>query len=325
MVSELNSKRRMRAAHIILLEETMNYFKKMMRMVILLFILSLLVACSSSPMENESPFVLATTSIVGDVVTEIGGDLIEVRVLLPANSDPHSFQSTPQDLVAIEQAQLVFVNGFGLEEFLGGMIADSAGDKVVELSQGVTPIYFEEEAEQDHHGVDPHMWMAPLNVAVWAENVAAALVELDPANAAEYQANARAYQQELTELDLWISEQISSVPVEQRLLVADHETFNYLAQAYGLEIVGALTGFSSLAESSARELAALEDAISALGVPAIFVSTTVPPGLAEQVAADTGVRVVRVYSGSLSAVDGPAATYLEMMRYTISLMVEALR
>ena len=295
-----------------------------------LFFLSLLLvgfaftACSRDQSESGEPFVLATTTLVGDVAAKISGDLIEVRVLLPADSDPHSFQPSPQDLVAIEQAQLVLVNGFGLEEFLGGMIEDTASvDKIVEVSQGVTPIYFEEDI--DEHGVDPHVWMAPLNVMVWAENIAEALSRLDPSHAAEFQENARAYQQELEALHAWGENQFKLVPEEQRLLVADHETFNYLAHAYGLEVVGALTGFSSLAEFSAQEMAALEDAIRALGVPAIFVSNTVPPGLAERVAEDTGVQVVRVYTGSLSAVDGPAGSYLEMMRYTISLMVEALR
>lgn len=308
--------------------------KKHLPILLLLISITLLTAaCSPTNVESGRPFVLATTTIIGDVAAQIGGEHIDVVVLLPPDSDPHSYQPTPQDLVAIEEAQLVLVNGFGLEEFLGDLIEDSIRqEKIVEVSEGISPIYFgeedgeahEEDVEHDHEGLDPHVWMAPMNAAVWVENIVAALSELEPTHAADFQAKALVYKQELAELDDWAQEQFSSVPENQRLLVSDHETFNYLAQAYGLEVVGALTGFSSLAESSAQELAVLEDAINDLGVPAIFVSTTVPPGLAERVAEDTGVQVVRVHTGSLGDADGLAATYLEMMRNTISLMANAL-
>jgi ABC-type Zn uptake system ZnuABC Zn-binding protein ZnuA len=308
---------------------------KHLTLAFLFVLLTLLAAaCSPTSVESDEPFVLATTTIVGDVVAQIGGRHVEVIVLLPADSDPHSYQLTPQDLVAIEEAQMVFINGFGLEESLGDLIENTASEeKIVEVSEGVTPVYFgeeegdahEEDDQHDHEGIDPHVWMAPMNVAVWAENIAVALSELYPAHTADFQDNAQAYQQELIALPSWAEELFEAVPPDQRLLVSDHETFNYLAQAYDLEVVGALTGFSSLAESSAQELAVLEDAINALRVPAIFVSTTVPPGLAERVAEDTGVQVVRVHTGSLSDVDGPAASYLEMMRSTISLMADALQ
>jgi ABC-type Zn uptake system ZnuABC Zn-binding protein ZnuA len=295
----------------------------------------LLGGCGKEVSENGRLQVLATTTIVGDVVAQVAGGHIEVSVLLPVGSDPHSFQPAPQDLAAIEQADRVFINGFGLEEFLGDLLEDTVDQaKIVEVSEGVSPLYFGESAEEHqaheeeghtHEGIDPHVWMSPLNVVVWAENIAAVLAELDPVHAGDYQANAQAYQVELVELHQWALAQFDSVPEDQRLLVSDHETFNYLADAYGLQLVGTLTGFSSLAESSAQELAALEDAINQLGLRAIFVSTTVPPGLAERVAEDTGVEVVRVYTGSLSEADGRAATYLELMRDTISQMVEALR
>jgi ABC-type Zn uptake system ZnuABC Zn-binding protein ZnuA len=303
--------------------------KYLSKLIILISITLLAAACSPASVESGKPSVLATTTIIGDVAAQIGGEHIDVVVLLPPDSDPHSYQLTPQDLVAMEEAQLVLVNGFGLEEFLGDLIEDNINqDKIVVVSEGITPIIFGEEKdsdhEHDHEEFDPHVWMAPMNVAVWAENIAAALAEIDPAHTADFAANTQAYKQELTDLDDWATEQFSSVPEDRRLLVSDHETFNYLAQAYDLEVVGALTGFSSLAESSAQELAALEDAINDLGVPAIFVSTTVPPGLADRVAEDTGVQVVRVHTGSLSDEEGSAVTYLEMMRSTISLMANAL-
>lgn len=303
----------------------MNNEHQINKLLILVLLLAFVFSgCSSDRQESGEPFVLATTSIVGDVAAQVAGELIEVRVLLPPNVDPHSFQPTPQDLVAIEQADLVLINGFDLEEFLGEMIEDAvSAEKIVEVSKGVQPIFFEEADEE--HGVDPHVWMSPLNVAIWVENISAAFSELDSAHEADYHLNAQAYQEELQELHDWALDQFELVPEEQRLLVADHETFNYLARTYGLEIVGTLTGFSSLAESSAQEMAAIEDVITSLDVPAIFVSITVPTRLAEQVAEDTGVQIIRVYTGALSVEDGQAATYLEMMRYTISQIVEALK
>lgn len=297
---------------------------------------ALLTGCGGETVEDGRLQVVATTTIIGDVVSQIAGDSIEVQVLLPLGSDPHSFQPTPQDLVAVEEADLLFVNGFDLEQFLGDLLEDNADeDKIIEVSEGISPLYFGESAEEheehadeeghEHEGADPHVWMNPLNVVVWVENITASLVELDPDHAADYQANAEAYTQELVELDAWAQEQFATVPAAQRLLVSDHQTFNYLAEAYGLEVVGALTGFSSLAESSAQELAELEDAINELGVQAIFVSTTVPTDLAERVAEDTGVQVVPLYTGSLSEAGGPAATYLDLIHDIVSKMVSALQ
>lgn len=314
----------------------MNRYK-IISCAIMLFLAALLTGgCARQEEHTGLKQVVASTSILGDVVRQIAGEHIEVIVLLPLDSDPHSFQPVPQDIVAIEKANLVFINGLGLEEFFGDLISDMANqEKIIEVSQGIAPLYFGETAEEhadhaediahEHQGVDPHVWMSPLNVSLWVDPIAAALSELDPTHAAEFNANAQAYQAELEALHAWAFEKLADVPEERRLLVSDHETFNYLAEAYGLQVVGSLTGFSSLAEASAQDLAALEAQITALGVPAIFISTTVPSRLAERVAADTGVQVVRVYTGSLSGPDGPAATYLEMMRTTISRIADALK
>jgi ABC-type Zn uptake system ZnuABC Zn-binding protein ZnuA len=148
---------------------------------------------------------------------------------------------------------------------------------------------------------------------------------LDPANAETYRANAAAYIAELTALDEWIEEQVAQVPPERRKLVTDHEVFGYFAQRYGFEQVGAvISGVSTLAEPSAQEMAALQERIGELDVPAIFVGTTVNPTLAESVARDTGTQIVELYTGSLSDAGGPAPTYIEYMRYNVSRIVEAL-
>ena len=301
----------------------------------LLFLVILLPACSqeSAPPSGKLD-VIATTTMVGDVVRSIGGENIAVSVLLPVGSDPHSFEPVPQDLARLADADLVFANGAGLEEFLSRIIANAGGtDRVISLSDGVELINHTEgsgdasaQEDHDHAAGDPHVWTDPKNVSLWAERIVEALSELDPENAATYRLNAAEYQQQLAELDGWIEAQVVQIPPRQRKLVTDHETFNYFARRYGFETVGAvIPGFSTLTEPSAQELAALEDAIRSLGVKAIFLDSTVNPALAERVARDTGTHLVQVYSGSVSEAGGEAGSYLDYMRYNTNAIVSALR
>ncbi len=294
----------------------------------------LLAACTASPSAETGKLqAVATTSIVADVVTQIGGERVTVTMLLPLGADPHTFEPRPQDAVAIAKADLVFANGAGLEEFLHPLL-ESAGaeEKLVEVSAGIELLKMgEHEAEQEaeghaHEEGDPHTWMDPNNVIVWTQNIADALVEADPANAKTYQVNAEAYIASLTELDGWIRTQVEQIPAERRKMVSDHLAFGYFADEYGLEQVGALIGaFSTNAAPSAQELAALEDKIKEQGVLAVFVGKTVNPALAEQVAQDTGTKLVFLYTGSLSEPGGEADSYLAFMRYNVNAIAEALK
>lgn len=285
---------------------------------------------------GEKLKVVATTSIVADVVSTIGGDHIDLTRLMPLGADPHAFEPTPQDAAAISGAHVVFVNGVGLEAFLDRLLANAGGDvPVVPVSEGIQLLAFEgdhghDEEEggtgDDHGEYDPHTWFDPANVQVWVGNIESALIALDPVHAADYGVNARAYRAELDALDAWIREQVASIPQDRRELVTDHSVFTYFAHAYGFEQIGVITaGSSTLSEPSAQELAALQEVIAEHGVPAVFVSTTVNPRLAEQLAGDTGIQVVPLYTGSLSDADGPADTYLAFMRYDVGRIVEALR
>jgi manganese/iron transport system substrate-binding protein len=280
---------------------------------------------------GEKLQVVATTNIVGDVTHSVGGDHIALTVLMPPGVDPHAFEPTPQDVAAVSKAHVVFANGAGLEAFLSRLLesADAAG-RVVPLSQGIelwAPGAGQADAhEHDDEGGDPHTWIDPNNVIIWARNAASALSSLDPANADVYQANAQAYINELEALDAWIREQVAQIPENRRYLVTDHLMFAYLAQAYGLEQIGTIfPSYSTLSEPSAQEVARLEDAIREVGVPAVFVGKTVNPALAERVAADTGVQLVFLYTGSLSEPGGEAATYIDYMRYNVNAIVSALR
>ena len=304
-----------------------------------------------TPRENLRPIerpageplrVLATTSILGDVVGQIGGAAISLTTLIPAGVDPHAFQPTPRDARLLADADVIFINGFGLEEFMADLIEQAGGDAVVvSASLGITPLEApgelgEEQSEHEgegapagtdiqQHAVDPHTWFDPNNVIHWTENIQAALVAADPERAQEYAANAAAYQSQLHALDSEIRESVQRLPQERRVLVTDHEELGYFAEEYGFEIIGAvIPSASSLAEPSARELASLFDAIRAKGVSAIFVTSVANPAVAQRLAEDAGVRLVTLHGHSLTDEQGPAPGYLELMRYNVRAIVEAL-
>ncbi|MBN2499854.1 MAG: zinc ABC transporter substrate-binding protein [Anaerolineales bacterium] len=308
---------------------------------ILVIFIILLAACGGNAPAADSAAgdqqgklkVVATTSIVGDVVANVAGDNVDLTVLLPIGSDPHSFDPSPQDIAAVADAAVVFANGAGLEAFMDHLLENAGGDAVsVHVSEQVDFLEFEgdehehEGEEHDHEGIDPHVWFDPNNVVVWVAAIESNLSELDPANAETYAANAQAYIAELEKLDTWIEDQIALIPAENRKLVTDHTVFGYFAARYGFEQVGAVVpGYSTLAQPSAQELAALADAIGEYDVKAVFVGNTVNPSLTEQVAQDTDVQLIFLYSGSLSDANGEAPTYLDLMRYDVNAIVAALK
>jgi ABC-type Zn uptake system ZnuABC Zn-binding protein ZnuA len=292
---------------------------------------------SRGPVETRPPGaklrVVATTSIVADAVVNVGGDLVEVATLLPLGADPHTFDPSPRDVASVADAQVVFANGAGLELFLERLLA-SAGEDVttVYVSDGVDLLEFGSDHEDDHGAVedhasaDPHVWLDPRSVVVWADNIAGALAALDPTNSESYAANAEAFKADLQALDQWIETQVALIAPEDRQIVTDHASFGYFARRYGFRQVGTVfPGYSSMAEPSARTLAELEEAIKKQGVKAVFVGLTVNPDLAQRVAEDTGAQMVFLYTGSLSEPAGPAPDYVSFMQYNVSAIVAALR
>jgi len=304
--------------------------------VTLLVVLSFLTACNQNitpPARYGKLKVMATTTIVGDVVAQVGGDLIDLSVLLPTGADPHSFDPTPQDVAKVVGADVIFANGAGLEDFLDNLI-ESAGaqDKVVHVSEDIEFLISEgqdhdnEDEDHDHISANPHTWTDPNNVIVWVHTIKQKLNELDPENSEAYQVNADKYTTELVALDAWIQEQVKIIPVENRKLVTDHAIFGYFATRYGFEQIGALIpSFSTLAEPTAQDLAKIEDAVQNLDVKAVFVGNTVNSNLAERIAEDTGMQLIFVYTGSLSQPDGEAGTYLDYVRYNTFAFVDALK
>ena len=217
------------------------------------------------PLANgEKLQVVATTNIVADVVGEVAGDRVDLYAMLPIGADPHSYQPTPQDLRALNDADVIFVNGLGLEEAMALALDDFAAKTVV-VNTGIDAVRLgadpQEEADPDHiqEGVDPHSWFSVHAVEMWTGNIAHVLSDLDPANAEAYVAAAGAYTAELEALHDELTTLVDEIPLDQRKLVTDHDSLGYLAAEYDFEIVGAvIPSFSTLAEPSAQQLAALQ-------------------------------------------------------------------
>jgi manganese/iron transport system substrate-binding protein len=278
--------------------------------------------------------VVATTSILADVVRQVAGDQIEVQQLVPLGSDPHSYQMTPRDMGTIADSDILFVVGAGLEEFIDGSIERTGGNtRLIEVSEGIELLEFDHEEEDEAHSEedeheegDPHVWFDPNNVIYWVRGIERVLIQMDPLNSAIYAANAQAYIEQLEELDEWIKEQVTVIPVENRKLVTDHLLLGYFAERYGFEQIGAVfPGYSTMAEPSAQEMAALEDSIREMGVKAVFVGNTVNPQVSQRIAEDTGTQLVFFYTDSLTEEDGSASTYLDYIRYNVTVITEALK
>ena len=269
--------------------------------------------------------VVATTTIVADVVSKIGSEAIELSVLLPPGTDPHTFDPTPQDIAKVSDADILFANGAGLEDFLEPLIESAgANGKVIYVSESIELLQFDDI--HIDNGADPHTWTDPNNVLIWVDNIQNTLSKLDPDNGILYETNAEEYERELKSLNIWIEEQVDQIPPASRHIITDHLQFAYFTEAYGFSQLGAIIqGYSTIAEPSAQELARLEDAIKEYGVQAIFVGNTVNPNLAERIAKDTGTRIVFLYTGSLTEDGGEADTYLDYIRYNVSAIVNALK
>jgi len=275
--------------------------------------------------------VVATTSIVFDVVKQVGGDTIDLDLLLPLGTDPHSFEPTPQDMTKLSNADVIFINGAGLEIFLDPLIKNSDGNfRIEDLSRDIQLISLgvnsEENDDHSSGGFDPHIWMDPNNVILWVNQISGLLSKMDSRNSALYESNALAYTNELNALNRWIVDRVNEISPEQRTLVTDHLVFGYFAKAYGFEQLGAiLPSYSTLSQPSAQEVASLEETIREKGSKAIFVGMSENPNLARSIAEDTGINLVFVYTGSLTEPGGIADSYIDLIRYDVNAIVAALR
>jgi ABC-type Zn uptake system ZnuABC Zn-binding protein ZnuA len=292
---------------------------RLSRSLAVILLISLLASCSGT----NAPDILTTTTILADVTRNVVGDRFSVGSLLPVGADPHSYQPTPQDTAKISGSKLLIINGAEYEHFLEALIENADGERpVVEASAGLRLLT---DAENEH-GVDPHLWLDPNNVISYVENIREGLSQFDPQGAETYESNANAYIAELQELDAWINGQVAQIDPQRRVLVTNHEALGYFAERYGFQVIGAvIESFSSDASPSAEQMAGLIEQIKLYEAPAIFLDAADNPALAQQIAAETGVKVVSdLHLESLT--DGPPApTYIEMMRDNVTRIMEALK
>jgi ABC-type Zn uptake system ZnuABC Zn-binding protein ZnuA len=288
--------------------------------------LILLAACqvnlNSTPQSNggtldeSGPKVLAVESFLADIAQNVAGERFEVEVLIPPGSDPHTFQPTPQDVTKIANSQLLIANGAGLEEWLQEILDNAGGERlVIEAADGLL-------GEPTRPG-DPHFWLDPIYVIHYVEEIRDGYIRVDPAGEADYIQNAADYILQLDDLDSWIAGQFEQIPLERRMLVTNHESFGYFADRYGFNIIGTvIPNVSTGSSPSAQQLVKLIEAIKATGTMAIFLESGTNPELAEQVAREAGVKVIKdLLTHSVS----PPGGYIEMMKYNTLAIVEGLK
>ncbi len=278
--------------------------------------------------------VVATTSIIGDVVAQVGGAAIELTTLIAPGQDPHSYEPSAQDLTAVADAHIIFVNGWNLEEGLIKNLTNVAGDvPIVAVSARIDPRELTPAANQgdDAHGApDPHVWFDPANVIQWVANIKIILSDLDPDNAAVYDQNTDVYREELKALMAEFEKRIEGIPENGRKLVANHDSLGYFADRYHFQVIGTiLPAASALAAPSASELAELVKTMNQANVCAIFAETSTSDQLARSVAAElascTAVQVLSLYTGALGEPGSGADSYIGMMRANLDTIITGSR
>lgn len=295
---------------------------------------ALALGCLTSVQAAEPAMpVVASFSILGDLVSQVGGDRVKVDVLVGPGADAHVFQPKPAQAKTVAQAKVVFVNGLGFEGWLPRLLKSAnVKAKPVIVSAGITPLD-SQEAEptgkhghgHDHHDdQDPHAWQSVANTVQYVSNIAQGLCAADAAGCDSYRKNAAAYTAQLKQLDSDIQTAWAAIPSAQRKVITSHDAFGYYASAYGVKFL-APQGVSTDSEASAKGVSKLSRQIRAENIRALFVETISNPRLIEQIGRETGVKPAgELYSDTLSATGGPATTYLDMMRHNTRLLTGAI-
>jgi zinc/manganese transport system substrate-binding protein len=293
------------------------------------FIASLLMAASLSPALAQTPDklpVVASFSILGDFVRQVGGDRISLDVLVQPGGDTHVYSPTPSDAKKLTAARVIFVNGIRFEGWMDRLVRSSgAKAAVVTATSGITPlIMINHQADRGLTAPDPHAWQNIANAKIYVANVRDALAAADPAGAATYKANAQAYLGKLDGLEQEVIAAMAKIPPERRRIITSHDAFGYFGAAYGLQLISP-QGISTDSEASAQDVARIIRQIKQEKIPAVFVENITDPRLSERIAQETGAKMGgTLYSDSLSPPDGPAGTYIDMVRHNIRELTKAL-
>jgi zinc/manganese transport system substrate-binding protein len=285
-----------------------------------------LAACQPADHQpNGLPYVMATESFLGDIAQNVAGNRIKVDTLLPVTVDPHEYQPKPQDVVRLAQAQVLIVNGLGYEAWLQKTLDSLGGQRqVIVTTSGLVAA---PDPSGQHPEGDPHMWMNPLFVINYVQQIQAGLTQADPAGKDVYAQNAAAYIVKLQALDQWVKNQVSQLPVEKRLLVTNHDALGYFAKAYDFKIIGAIIpSVTTDASPSAQQMAGLIDTIKHNNARAIFLDIGENQKLAQEIASETGAKVItNLYVESTSGPGGPAPSYIDMIKHDVTVILDALK
>jgi len=277
-----------------------------------------------APEDDKLLQVVSTSTIIADLTRRVGGDEIAHQGILQPGSDPHVYEPTPRDSVALEKADLILYNGFNLEPGLIKMIK-STGVKADKYAIGevVDPLNFEYQGQKEP---DPHVWGDAQNAITMTEAIRDRLIKLEPEQETIFTENANKLVAELKQVDEWIDAQITTIPINHRKLVTTHDAFQYYARAYGLEVTGTLIGISTEEQPSAQTVKNLANKIKQTKVPAIFAETTINPRLITTVAEEAGVKLApqKLYADSISAKGEQADSYAKMLAVNTKTIVEAL-
>ncbi len=275
---------------------------------------------------TTKPHILATMTMIGDMVSVVGGERIAVATLLPVGLDPHTYEPRPDDVKKITRAKIIFANGLGIELWLEELIQNAGGQRsVVYLAEPLRSVAFVEKTGSYAGHLDPHLWNNVEYAMRYVDEIVRGLSELDPAGQEYYTQNAERYKAQLARLHLWVLQQIETIPPENRKLVTSHDAFRYLCERYGLECLGSIWGITTDEEPSAEKIARLVDDLQRTRVPAVFVETSVNPKFLMQIALDTGVKLGgTLYSDSLGPPGSTGDTYIKMIVHNVKTITEAL-
>jgi zinc/manganese transport system substrate-binding protein len=288
-------------------------------------ILALLLGLAVAPAQARPLAVVTSFSILGDMIRQIGGDQVQVTALVGADGDVHVYQPAPADAEAVAHADVVIVNGLGLDGWLD-RLARAAGSKapLVVATRGIPPLEIHEEDQRTTKD-DPHAWQDLANGRIYVANIAAALEAAAPERRALFAAKAQAYDRRLADLDAWVRAQLAPIPPAKRKIITSHDAFGYFGRAYGVTLL-APVGLATDAEPRPQDVAQLIRQIRTEHIRAVFLENMSDPRLIRQLAQEGGAAIGgTLYSDSLSPPDGPAPTYEALFRHNVPLLVAAMR
>jgi zinc/manganese transport system substrate-binding protein len=296
------------------------------RSLLLSFLISFSFLSYSFCQGKEKPISVVTTfSIAADLIKQVGQEKVHVKALVGPNKDVHGYHPVPHDAISLKKAQLVFINGLGLEGWLEQFITSSGfkGQKIV-LTEGIKPIV----VGKSTHGkttFDPHAWHSFHNIKIYVKNIEKALIAVDPQNQTFYAHQASLYLAKIVEAEKWALDLFKSIPLERRVVITVHDAFEYLGRDYNLKLLAPL-GVNPDAHPAPKDLAKLIEQIKKYNVKSIFLEPIIDSRLVKQIAETSKIKVGEIlYSDALSDQKGRAPTYLDLMRYNLSTMAHSMR